>query len=202
MKKVCYVDDDESEIRRFRKVFGKIYIIGAGTTLSAAIEDLKQKQVSKPDIFLLDLYFGPKPNEKKRQEMLKADAELAKKEREVRDLVFQSGQSAKGGFDLADHASKLFPRVPRAFFSRRAYLEDAMEVHEKGMKLLEKADPEEDEDYDKALESNKNTIRSKIDSIIDSNGFWVRNRKQILGFLAGLSLFVAKTGWDWLAGTR
>ena len=37
MKKrtVCYVDDDEVEIDRFRRNLGKYYVIGAGTSLDA-----------------------------------------------------------------------------------------------------------------------------------------------------------------------
>jgi len=200
MKSICYVDDDESEIGRFRKTFKDIYIIGAGTTFDDAIKELKKQGVSKPDLVLLDLYFGPKPVEKKRQEMLEADAELAEKEREVRTLLFDSGQTPENGFKLADDAAELFPRVPRAFFSRRAYLEDAMRAHDEGLKLLEKADPGTDGDYDKALEANKDTIRSKIDRIIYRNSFWVRNRQRVEGFIVGILAAVAKFGWDVLTG--
>jgi hypothetical protein len=202
MRSICYVDDDEAEIGRFRKTFREIYIIGAGTTFDAAIKDLKEKHVSRPDLILLDLYFGPKPDEEKRQKMLKADAELAKKEHEVRTLLFASGQTPEGGFKLADDAAKLFPRVPRAFFSRRAYLEDAMRAHDEGLKLLEKADPGEDGDYDKALEANKDTIKSKIDRIIYRNSFWVRNRQRVEGFIVGILAAVAKFGWDVLTGSH
>jgi hypothetical protein len=199
-KSVCYVDDDESEIKRFRDNLGSRYIIGAGTTLADALKELNEKHISKPDIFLLDLYFGPSPDEKKRRAMLQADAELVKMERKVRELLVSSGQSHKEGFSLAEEASATYPRVPRVFFSRRAFLEDVMEAEEKGLKLLEKPDPEDGEDYDVAFKRNANLIGGKIDRIIELNGFWARYRERIEGFLVGLLLFAVKISWETLTG--
>lgn len=199
-KSVCYVDDDQDEIKRFRDNLGDRYIIGAGTTLADALKELNKNHISKPDIFLLDLYFGPRPDEKKRRAMLKADEELVKMERKVRELLVSSGQSPKEGFSLAEEASATYPRVPRVFFSRRAFLEDVMEAEEKGLKLLEKPDPEDDEDYDGAFKRSADLIGGKIDRIIKLNGFWARYRGRIEGFLVGLLLFVVKIGWETLTG--
>jgi hypothetical protein len=70
-KSICYIDDDEAEIKRFRENLGDRYILGTGTTFEAAIKALQEEQVSKPDLFLLDLYFGPKPDEEKRKKCLR-----------------------------------------------------------------------------------------------------------------------------------
>ena len=53
MKSVCFVDDDKDEIRRFRQFMGDRYIVGTGTTLDDALQDLKNRKVRKPDLFVL-----------------------------------------------------------------------------------------------------------------------------------------------------
>lgn len=53
---ICFVDDDQDEIRRFRDSMGERYTLGAGVTLDQAIEELRQNRVPKPDLILLDLY--------------------------------------------------------------------------------------------------------------------------------------------------
>jgi CheY-like chemotaxis protein len=197
-KSVCYVDDDEEEIKRFRDNLASRYILGTGTTLTAALDDLRAQGISKPDLILLDLYFGPHPDPIKRREMLEADAELAQMESRVRKLLSSSGQTPEEGFNLADEAAKRCPRVPRAFFSRRAYLDDAMKAHERGLTVLEKPDPDENEDYDSAFKRHADVVISKIDRIIYLNGFLVRHRQRIEGFFVGILAAVAKFGWDLL----
>ena len=199
MKKrtVCYVDDDEVEIDRFRRNLGKYYVIGAGTSLDAALDELNRNGIAKPDVILLDLYFGPLPDEKKREEMTKADVELAARERKVRQLCLDAGLTPEEGFKLADESKKRFRRVPRVFFSRRAFLEDAMRVREQGMELLEKPDPGEGENYEIAYELHREAIKRKIDRIISLNTFWARYGQRIVSFLLGLVPFVLKVGYDW-----
>jgi len=34
------------------------YIVGAGPTLDKALAELEEQRVKKPDLFLLDLYYG------------------------------------------------------------------------------------------------------------------------------------------------
>jgi hypothetical protein len=195
-KSILYVDDDEAEIKRFRKNLGDRYIIGAGTTLEAAIRDLKDKRITKPDLVLLDLYFGPNPKPAKRAEMLAADQELAEMERKVRTLLLACGLKPEAGFDLATDAAKLFPRVPRVFFSRRAFLEDASKANEIGLVVLEKPDPAPGETYDTVYPDYKDIIAGKLDAIIRQSSFWFRNRQRFEGFVIGLLGVVAKIAWD------
>ena len=62
-KVVCFVDDDPEETRCVREFLGDRFVIGAGQSIPAALEDLRNKGVNKPDLFLLDMYFpkGPLP---------------------------------------------------------------------------------------------------------------------------------------------
>jgi CheY-like chemotaxis protein len=197
-KSVCYVDDDEEEIKRFRDNLGRRYILGTGITLTDALDALKEQRISKPDLILLDLYFGPLIDNEARKEMLVADEELAEKERKVRELLIRSGQSPDEGFALAVEAAKRCPRVPRVFFSRRAYLEDALRAHENGLTLLEKPDPIGKESYDDAFKRCADAVSRRIDRVIYLNGFWVRHRQRLEGFAVGILGGVVKFGWDLL----
>jgi CheY-like chemotaxis protein len=196
MNSILYVDDDEAEIERFRKNLGDRYIIGAGTTLEAAIRNLKDQRVTKPDLILLDLYFGPDPEPAKRAEMLAADQELAEMERKVRTLLLACGLTPEAGFDLATDAAKFFPRVPRVFYSRRAFLEDASKANKIGLAVWEKPDPAPGETYDTAYTRYKKIIEGKLDAIIRQNGFWFRNHQRFEGIAIGLLGGIAKIAWD------
>jgi CheY-like chemotaxis protein len=195
-KSICYVDDDAAEIERFRRNLGDRYLIGSATTIADAIKDLKEQGISKPDLILLDLYFGPDPKPTKRAEMLAADRQLAEMERKVRALLVECGLSPEGGFTLARDAGRLFPRVPRIFFSRRAFVEDATKANEIGLAVLEKPDPGEGEDYDTVYPRYKEIIAGKLDEIIRRNSFWFRNRQRFEGFAIGLLGVAAKIAWD------
>jgi hypothetical protein len=201
-KSICYVDDDSDELRRFRNTFQDRYILGIGTTLTDALDDLRNKRISKPDFFLLDLYFGPILTDDERRKMLEADTKLTERENEVRQLLAAFGQKPEGGFSLAEDAARRCPRVPRVFFSRKAFLEDAMKAQEKGLALLEKPNPVGGEDHDTALERNAQEVSRKIDQIIYQNSFWVRQRQRIEGFIGAVlvAIFVAivKFGWGFL----
>jgi tetrahydromethanopterin S-methyltransferase subunit F len=202
-KSVCYVDDDTDELRRFRNTFQDRYILGIGTTLDEALDDLRNKHISKPDLFLLDLYFGPTPKPDERRKMLEADARLTEQEDEVRRLLAGFNQKPDGGFSLAEDAARRCPRVPRVFFSRKAFLEDAMNAQEKGLPLLGKPDPVGGENYDTALKRNAQKIISKIDQIIYQNSFWARQGQRIEGLIAGfisgvlVTIFVSIVTFGW-----
>jgi len=57
-KAVCFVDDDADELHRFSEFMKDHYIVGAGPTLDKALAELEEQRVKKPDLFLLDLYYG------------------------------------------------------------------------------------------------------------------------------------------------
>jgi hypothetical protein len=205
-KSVCYVDDDSDELTRFRNTFQDRYILGIGTTLDEALDDLRDKHISKPDLFLLDLYFGPTPKPDERRKMLEADAKLTKQADEVRQLLAGFKQEPKRGFSLAEDAARRCPHVPRVFFSRKAFLEDSMDAQEKGLPLLGKPDPVGGESYDAALKRNAQKIISKIDQIIYQNSFRARHGQRIegliVGFISGIlvAVFVSivTSGWGFL----
>ncbi|MCH7677089.1 response regulator [candidate division KSB1 bacterium] len=57
MKAICFVDDQEDERNRAEKFLGERFTFGTGSTLDEALKDLESKGASKPDLFLMDMYF-------------------------------------------------------------------------------------------------------------------------------------------------
>ena len=201
-KTVCFVDDDNEEVRRFRKHMGDRYIVGAGVTLDDALKELKGKRVDRPDLFLFDLYYGPDTSQKERAEIAAADDQLCVAEEKFRQLLAAAKQSPEGGFKLADEAQRQYSGVPRAFFSRKAFLQDALRAQEVGVPLLKKPDPNPDDEgttserYDDAFRRHADEIVRSIDRIISLNTWWAQNRGRVEGFATGFFFFLVKVIWD------
>src|SRR5215471_16643193 len=100
---------DEEEIRRFQMCMNDRYIVGAGTTVREALTMLSSQAVRKPDIFLLDLYYGPETDPSQRAEIAQAHEELLKSQARFRSLLNQVHQSPTGGFSLADEVKRTHP---------------------------------------------------------------------------------------------
>jgi len=205
-KAVCFVDDDADEIDRFRKSMQN-YIVGAGPTLDQALGELEAKRVNKPDLFLLDLYYGPHTSLEKRAQIAALDDDLSASENKMRSLLREAGQSPQGGFDLAGEAAKRFPGVPRVLFSRKAFLEDALTAQKQGLPLLTKPDPTaedtgatEKDRKDKAFARHADEVKRFLDGKINLNTWWVRNRPKVESFATGLFFFFAKIVWDFWKG--
>jgi hypothetical protein len=201
-KAVCFVDDDPDEIDRFRKSMKDRYIVGAGVTLEEALAELKQQGIKKPRLFLLDLYYGPQADQRLRAKIAEKDEKLTQAENEVRALLLEAKISHNQGFSLSEEVGKQFRGVPQAFFSRKAFLEDALAAQRRGLPLLEKPDPavgdkgDIKERYDAAFERSRDQIAEWIDSMIRKNTFWVRYRQYIEGFVMGFFFFLVKVVWD------
>jgi CheY-like chemotaxis protein len=205
-KAICFVDDDEDEVRRFRESMQGRYVVGAATTLDKALSDLVERRASKPDLFLLDLYYGPETSQEMRGKIAAADEKLTGLETEMRALLLEAKQSPEGGFHLAEEVNKRFPRVPRVFFSRKAFLSDALRAQERGFAVLEKPDPDSVDEgtakqrYDAAFRRHSDQIGRAVDRIVNLNTWWVRNRQKVEGFLSGFFFFLLKVGWDFWKG--
>jgi hypothetical protein len=206
-KAVCFIDDDADELHRFREFMKEHYIVGVGTTLDKALDELEAHRVKKPDLFLLDLYYGPHTNEEKRAEIAALDNQLSGLEARMRALLIESGQSPQGGFDRAAEVHKRFPGIPRVFFSRKAFLEDALRAQNEGLPLLEKPDPDaqdigvtEKDRKDAAFERHAEQIKGFLDGRINLNTWWVRNRQKVESFATGFFFFFVKIVWDLFKG--
>ncbi len=204
-KRICFVDDDPLEIVRFRSALKSDYDIGAGVTLDDALGDLKARFGSrKPDLFLLDMYFGPTMKEPTRSAIAKADVEVTEAEERIRKLLGRAGIVAKNGFDLAEKVKIQFRRspVPTAFFSRKAFLDDALEAHKKGLPVVEKPDPKsddngtEEEQYTSAMRRSAKLLKEEFDGIISRSSWWYKNQSWLSGFASGFFFLFASFLWD------
>lgn len=206
--RICFIDDDQGELARFQEVMSDRYSVGTGPVLEDALLALNGK---RPDFFLLDLVYGKAMPASVMGAIYVADEALTKAEEEIRQLLCAAGQSAEGGFDLARRVQEMYPGVPRAFFSRKAFLGDALKAHELGLPVLEKPDPDEsdagteDERYRSALARSKNILAARINGMIASNKWWARNREWVRGFALGVFFALFELGrdlWRDAAGSR
>ena len=199
---VCYVDDDPDDVRRFRTLMQDRYTIGAGHTLPDALGELKQRRIKRPDIFLLDLYYGPNTDDEKHAEIAESYEELSKKVKELQVLLVQAGQSPNGGFDLVDQVRKKHESVSLAFFSRKASMEDAERAHRQKVPVLKKPDPDDSDEgtmaqrYDMAFRRHRDELARQIDGIIDRNTFWARNSRWIEWIIAFLLGVASNATWS------
>jgi hypothetical protein len=99
---ICLIDDSHAEIRRFRRAFAERFIIGAGTSIDAALEDLRSRRIKSPDIFLVDLYHATAMPEVGDPEasLNRARAKLLRAELEFENTLNELRQNANAGFDI------------------------------------------------------------------------------------------------------
>jgi CheY-like chemotaxis protein len=145
LESVCFVDDDPEELRRFRQLLGRRFVVGGGTSLEAALADLRSQGLERPDVFALDLYFaeGAPSTEAERAELARAWARFLEAKEELGATLARLRQSPTGGLALARRVGREVPGVPVAFFTRKGTLEDALEGLEAGASaIVKKPDPD------------------------------------------------------------
>jgi CheY-like chemotaxis protein len=145
---VCFVDDDPEEVRRFRRFLAGRLLVGAGTSLAEALEDLRRQGRQDPDLFVFDLYFpegGPNTREEQ-QEVAEEWSRFLEAKARLLSVLERLRQSPRGGFALARQVAAIFPGVPFSFLTRKGTLEDAIDAMELGAaSLIKKPDPDEEE---------------------------------------------------------
>ncbi len=165
---VCFIDDDPEELRRFQECLGEYFVIGAGTTLDAALEDLRSQGRDHPDLFVLDMYFpeGGVNTEAERAELHAAWDEVVRAQAALQAVLAKLGQSSRGGEALAKQVGG-----PYVFFTRKATLEEGMQALRQGARaVIKKPDPTESERegrsraeaYDQALRNHAGEIAGEI----------------------------------------
>ncbi len=195
--RLCVVDDDPDEIRRFRANMATRFIVGGGTSLNAALEDLRRQGHSSPDLYVLDLYFpqSGSSTQEQLQELAKARKEVLDSQAEFASLLARLGQTTQGGFRLADRLSRFGRRAPFVFFSRKATVEDVVQALDFGaLRVIKKPDPTATEmttghlpsAYDKALARAAHDVARDIEDAISRSTFWWKHREAVIAFFLGL----------------
>lgn len=217
-KAILFVDDDPQEINRFNKFLGARYTIAAGSSLELAKETLKG---GKPDLILLDLYHGRELTPAESHQAGISDEALVEHERYVAALFRRLGQVAD--FGRADGARRMFGDTACAFFSRKAFLSDALEAHKKQLSVLEKPDPDRlaispqaeaaiatfertlsalsgvkkisAAAYDEAFERKAPELIEAFDDLISQNSWFERWRERLSGLFLFIAAFTAERSY-------
>jgi hypothetical protein len=116
---LCFIDDEDTELQLGRANLSEYFHIGVGTTITKALSDLGRR---KPDLFLLDMYYGPQTSQEQRESIAKARRAFLKpkvhSDPRLRNMV--SRRKAASGWRLTAAATMPVCHLP---FSRaRAHL--------------------------------------------------------------------------------
>jgi len=201
MKAICFVDDQEDERNRAEKFLGERFAFGTGYTLDEALKDLESKGASKPDLFLMDMYFpeGATDAQNPLKELNEARCQLLKAETRFYEVLARLRQTAEGGFREARKARERFS-APVVFVTRKGTIDNAIRAYdsEKAAAVLKKPDPSPNEAakasaeelaglYDKSFEDNASSIAASLEDEIHKSKWYVRHRKLIGSFLMGVA---------------
>ena len=221
-KAICLIDDDPDEINRFRANLAPRFIVGAGTSIASALEDLQANGREKPDLFLLDMYHPEsQPSISNPQIRLnRARAKLLRAEAEFYRTLADLRQTAEGGFRNLRDVRSLYrlPRVPVAFFTRKGTLDNAVRAYEDEIPcpVIKKPDPgfqeaaeAQDEGlpalYDKAFSEDIERVVAEIERVIRRSNFWVRHRDLLIGTAIGSAIgygtsILSSITLNWICG--
>jgi hypothetical protein len=212
-RSLCFIDDDPAELARFKKAMGDAYLIGAGTSLASALDDLEDVQGNKyVDLYVLDMYF-PREGTNTAEELSKlgqAWDRFRKAEADLRKVLSRLGQSIEGGLTLANEVKSQGwdTRTPFVFFTRKGNLLDAITAYEHtdALSIIKKPDPRDDFDdsnrsdaYDRAMIEDKDHLIRAFDRAIQRAGFWYRHKGHLEGFIIGFISGIASSMLVWLA---
>lgn len=201
---VCFVDDDPEEIRRFRQAFGSQFQVACGTSLKAAMQEVRSLKAKRPDLFLLDMYFPEHglPSESELKTLHSARADFLKAQSIFHGVLRELGQTHRGGLSLAQDVRSISKRSALAFFSRKATLEDVLDVYDKLgiVPILKKPDPREPNPidlqhaYDEALAGSAGGLADHMMRAIRAATLWGRYRDIIIGFCVGVIASMVASG--------
>lgn len=194
---VCFVDDNPHEIRRFRKYLKDYFVIGTGTSISEALNDVNKQGHKKPNLFILDLYFpdGPRNTEDEIMELCRARETLLEAESKFITLMAKLRLSSHGGLKLATDLRERWGASPFIYLTRKGTLEDSVRGLKQGaLKVIKKPDPNKREKesktmrkaYDLAFKNNAGKIAFEIEDAIRTSSWWWRNKKAAGGFALGV----------------
>jgi response regulator RpfG family c-di-GMP phosphodiesterase len=210
-RSLCFVDDDPAELARFKRAVGSQFVVGAGTTLTMALEDLKAQGRRRVDLYVLDMYF---PNEgmntpEELSKLGKAWDAFCTAEDALKSVLAELGQNFAGGRALATQITSrsLFTRKPFVFFTRKGNLLDAIEAYERtgALSVIKKPNPRQPVDeaqrtqaYDDAMVDNRDFLIRALESAIHRGGLWYEYKAEFLAFFVGVAssaLVGFITGW-------
>jgi hypothetical protein len=199
---LCFVDDDEHELNRFKKAFEEEFYVGIGTDLGKAEANLRANLPRRKfnfwrrevTLYVLDMYFptGTTNTSEQREKLAEAWANCCKANRHLKTVLAELHQTFDGGRELAARVRRrrLFRKPAFVFFTRKGNLEDGILAYEqvKPMAVIKKPDPWDETDIseeakDEALMRSRDTIAKKLQSAIDNASFFYQHKETVLATL-------------------
>jgi CheY-like chemotaxis protein len=187
---LCFVDDSEDELRRFRENLEPTFTIGTGRTLDAALADLQRQGHRKPDLFVLDMYFpeGQLNTPEELDELRDAWRAYRRAQAEFISTLARLGQTAAGGEDLADQIRKRCDRPQYVFFTRKGTLEEGLRALRRGaLDVIKKPDPPDADAFgasltnaeDKAFRNQAQEIEAELSQAIRKTTWWWKHHEAV-----------------------
>jgi hypothetical protein len=203
---LCFVDDDEYELKRFKTAFEDEFYVGIGTDLGKAEANLRavlpRRMFNfwrrKVNLYVLDMYFptGTTNTPEQRAKLAEAWGNCCKANQQLRTVLAELHQTFDGGRELAARVKRrgLFRKPPFVFFTRKGNIEDGILAYEqvKAMAVIKKPDPWDETDTsetakDDALFSSRETVGKKLQSAIDNASFYYQHKETVLALLIGFA---------------
>ncbi len=141
---ICFVDDSDHELRRFRENLKSRFEVGVGHTLDDALANLQKQGFAEPDLFVLDLYFpeGPPNTEQELTKLNEAWTQYRTAHRDFMSTLARLGQTSAGGEALADQIRKRYRPPKYVFLTRKGTLEEGLRALRHGaLNVIKKPDP-------------------------------------------------------------
>jgi hypothetical protein len=218
-RKLCFVDDDRNELERFKQAIASDeLLVGTGTTVGEALNNLKGQgkrrllgllPPSRPDLFVLDMYYGGSSSDVQLAKLDKAWDEFRAAEAVFKKTLAELGQSFSGGRALAQQVSSQHPLVatPFVFFTRKGTLLEVIEAYEqtKALSVIKKPDPElpvneseRRQAYDRAMIDNRDNVLRALEHALHRASFRYRHGGVLSGIFIGVvasAIFAAIAWW-------
>jgi hypothetical protein len=135
---LCFVDDDEHELNRFKAAFEDEFYVGIGTDLGKAEANLREALPCrrfnfwrpKVHLYVLDMYFptGTTNTPEQRAKLAKALGDCRKANQHLKTVLGELHQTFDDGRNQATRVKRrgFVRKTPFVFFTRKGSLEDGV----------------------------------------------------------------------------
>jgi len=192
---ICFIDDSDDELRRFRENLKSRFDIGIGHTLDDAVADLQKQGSKKPKLFVLDMYFpeGPLNTQRELAELHAAWIRYRTAQADFMSVLARLGQTSAGGETLAEQVKKRYGSCKYVFLTRKATLEEGLRALRRGaLDVIKKPDPSSTEAQgkslpvleDEAFRDKSSEIAAELLKAIRNANWWWRHREALIALIS------------------
>jgi len=192
-KTLCFIDDDPQELSRFNRAMKNHYEVISGLNYKECKDKLKKKNLKKPDLWVLDLFFprhGETNTSEELFEMNQRYHQLSESIKNFRSYLVEIGQGPDGGLELLEKCKR--SGVPVVFLTRKGTIDDAIQCKDNGAERVLKKPmpsnwPTESDKVKKALDQAMLDGSPKLidyfEGIISKNSRWNKYKHYYLFFI-------------------